>query len=201
MRRDNNIQSGEQGNRSPGFGLIANHLRTEQRQLVLDLGAAATPNIEFLAQLQCKVYVENLASMLDALNTPRAEDESHNIPTAAEQILSDAGDVCFDVVLAWDLLNYLTPAALGTLVARLRGFSKHGTLLFALMYNSKQIPRTPVIFKVLAEDRLHYGLNGSVLRPQSPYSMSNLKKKMAGFVVERTYLLQNNIQEYVFKFE
>ncbi len=201
MRRDSSIPSVEQGNRSPGFGLIANHLRTEQRQLVLDLGAAATPNIDFLSQLQCKVYVENLASVLDALNAPRAEDDSHSTPTAAEQILSDAGDVCFDVVLAWDLLNYLTPAALGALVERLRGFSKHGTLLFALMYNSKQIPGAPVVFKVLAEDRLHYGLNDSVLRSQSPYSMSDLKKKMAGFVVERTYLLQNNIQEYVFKFE
>lgn len=199
MRHDQSIQSAVLGNRSPGFNLIVNHLRTEERQLVLDLGTAATANIEFLSQLQCKVYVEHLASMLDEINK-RQEDNYHG-PALEDQILIDAGDIGFDVVLAWDLLNYLTPAGLDALVTRLRDFSKHGSLLFALMYNGKQIPSAPARFTVLAEDRLHYGLNGSELRPQSPYGMSALKKKMTGFVVERTFLLQNNMQEYVFRFE
>ncbi|MBA2409456.1 MAG: hypothetical protein H0V62_06690 [Gammaproteobacteria bacterium] len=200
MRRNQHAQASAQGIHSPGFNLIAHHLRTGKRQWALDLGTAITRNIEFLSSLHCKVYVEHLALMLGEINAPR-EGTNPGASRAAKRILSDAGQCQFDVLLAWDLLNYLTPDGLDTLVARLHEFSKRGTLLFAIMYNGKQMPGTPSRFTVLTEDCLQYASNDGEPRPHSPYSMPTLQRKMTGFVTERTYLLQNNTQEYVFRFE
>jgi hypothetical protein len=85
-------------------------------------------------------------------------------------------------------------------VTRLSRFCKQGTLLFALVYTGKQIPDEPIGFKVAADDRLRYEVNAEKPRPCPQYSTLVLLKKLPGFAVVRCYLLQNNIQEYVFRF-
>jgi hypothetical protein len=100
----NDQSLGEREHHCSGLVLITNHLRNELIQHVLDLGSAITSNIEFLAGLQCKMYVEHLTSLLYQLITP-ATDE----PRSFDQLLPYAGEFHFDVVFAWDLLNYLEP--------------------------------------------------------------------------------------------
>jgi hypothetical protein len=111
MPRSCNQRPGEREYRSPGFGLISNHLRIAPGQNVLDLGAANTLKIEFLGELKCKIYVEHLSVILDGLNTlPAAETAS--VSEGVDQLLSYAEGAPFDVVLAWDLFNYRQPTAL-----------------------------------------------------------------------------------------
>jgi len=200
QRTSSNTGPGEPGHRSPGFSQITTHLRNDRKQNVLDLGPAVTVNIDFLSELQCKVYVEHLSEMLSALNAPPA-DESGRASEGVDQLLPYDEDVHFDVVLAWDLLNYLESAALDTLVTRLIRFCRPGTLLFALIYMGRQIPRDPLGFKVAAEDRLLYEVSAEKARHGPQYSSPVLLKKLPGFSVKRSYLLQNNIQEYVFRFQ
>jgi hypothetical protein len=197
--RASNERPGEHGHRSPGFNLVINHLRNEQKQNVLDLGPAVTPNIEFLSELQCKVYVEHLSELLTGLNALPA-DNSASASGEIDQLLRYPAGVQFDAVLAWDLLNYLEPAALEALVARLVRFCKRGTLLFALVCMGKLIPDAPMNFRVAGEDRLLYVVSVEKLRRCPQYSSPVLLKKLPGFSVLRSYLLQNNIQEYVFRF-
>lgn len=181
---------------SPGLGLITAHLRNDRKQHVLDLGSATTPTIEFLSELQCKLYVEQLASSLGALGT--AGDDASAI---INQLPFYAHGLHFDVVLAWDLLNYLKPPALAALIGRLLPFCKQGTLLFALISTGKQIPNVPVRFKIAGQDRLCYDLSAGGLRDGPQYSTPTLLKMLPGFSLVRSYLLQNNIQEYVLRFE
>lgn len=196
MPRGINQPEGEREHRSPGLSLITAHLRNEHKQNVLDLGPASTANIEFLSELQCKVYVEHLASLLGEINAPDGDE-----PAAADQLLPYSQGLHFDVVLAWDLINYLEPRALDTLVARLIPFCKRETLLFALIFTRKQIPAVPTNFKIAAEDRLRYDVKSEDLRRGPQYTTPALLKKLPGFCVVRSYLLQNNIQEYVLRFQ
>jgi trans-aconitate methyltransferase len=195
--RSTESSTGEQEHRSPGLSLITTHLRNEHKQNVLDLGAATTANIEFLSELQCKVYVEHLASTLDEIN---ASGEASATTAANEQLLPFSPGLHFDVVLAWDLLNYLESHALDALITRLTPFCKRETLLFALIFTGRQMPAAPLVFKISGEDRLRYELNSARMRPGPQYTTPTLLKKLPGFSVVRAYLLQNNIQEYVLKF-
>lgn len=196
MFRGSERRFGEREHRSPGLSLIIAHLKSERKQHVLDLGSATTPTVGFLSELQCKLYVEQLASSLEEIDTA-GEDASaiiNRLPYYARGLL-------FDVVLAWDLLNYLKPPTLVALIGRLLPFCKQGTLLFALISTGKRIPSVPVRFKIVGEDRLRYDLSVDRLRDGPRYSTPTLLKMLPGFKVVRSYLLQNNLQEYVLRFE
>jgi hypothetical protein len=187
------------GHRSPGFSLIASHLRNDQKQDVLDLGAAVSANIEFLSALRCRLYVEPLAAVLGGLNAPRLEETSGASPRL--DLLPFPADTQFDAILAWDLLNYLEVSAIETLIERLIRFCKPGTLLFAQICMGKQIPSTPMGIKILADDRLTYETAVDTPHRCPQYSSAVLLRKLPGFSVVRSYLLQNNIQEYVFRYQ
>lgn len=195
LRRSERASEGRE-HRSPGLSLITAHLCNERKQHVLDLGSAATPTIEYLCELQCKLYVEQFASLLEQLDMA-GEDASAII----NQLPSYAPGLHFDVVLAWDLLNYLNPPTLAALIARLSPFCKQGTLLFALISTGKQIPKVPVRFKIAGKDRLRYDFSLDRLRDGPQYSTPALLKMLPDFSLVRSYLLQNNMQEYVLRFE
>ncbi|MDQ3796385.1 MAG: hypothetical protein M3294_02110 [Pseudomonadota bacterium] len=125
------------------------------------------------------------------MNTPAADE-----PRSFDQLLPYAGEFHFDVVFAWDLLNYLEPLALQTLITRLATFYKQDTLLFAPIFTGKQMPIAPMRFRIAAEDRLRY-MPGKQMCSNPQYSRFMLLRNLPGFV-ERAYLMQNNMQEYVF---
>jgi hypothetical protein len=201
LRAHSNKPPVEQGHRSPGFSLISDYLRAEQKHNVLDLGPALSANIEFFSSLQCKVYVEHLSTLLRKLNTAPADEEGTDPSEALGELLSFAGDTRFDVVLAWDLFNYLEPPALDALIARLVRFCNRGTLLFALVCIGKHMPDAPMGITIAAQDRLFYEVASTNTRRCPQYSSPVLLKKLQGFSVVRSYLLQNNIQEYVLRYQ
>jgi hypothetical protein len=163
---------------------------------VLDLGSAVGSNVEFLSQYGCRLYIEDLYAALTSRISSGEEDDLAG-PEFFAEFLAVPEDTRFDVVLAWDLFNYLRRKELAYFGEQLRRFTEPGALTLALMSYHKQIPAQPYRFKIRDEETLIYDRRTAAERPSPrfvPYEVTGLLK---GLRVDRSFLLQHGIQEYL----
>lgn len=185
--------------RSPALEILLRHLQTRRKHYVLDLGPASGSNVEFFARFRCKLYV---ADLLDPAypgtgvgsEPPRAGSLVHDrLPVGRE-------DARFDVILAWDLLNYMRSEALQALCGRLRQLRRQDGVMCALLSTRTRIPAEPMRFRVVDDRHLSYEVSSSATRPSPRYVPSEMERLLPGFRVTRSFLLRNGMQEYVFTF-
>ncbi len=178
--------------RSLGLAALLEGMRRRGPGLqILDLGPAVGTNVEFLSQLGCKLHIGDL------YNSRVSAGEGDEIGQDQYEQLFPA-DARLDIVLAWDLVNYLSRAELTRLGTLLRRHCRPGALVFALVSNQKQIPAQPHRFRILGDDQLAYERRSSLERPGPRYAPYDLASALKGFRVDRSFLLRHGIQEYLF---
>ena len=177
-----------------GFGLVAAHLRGLERPRILDLGAPMGANLDFYAALGARLFVEDLAQS-PAVVSGQAQ------PDDVIGALQDYGDTRFHLVLAWDLFNYLEFHALRVLIAHLARHCEPDALLFGLVCVRGTIAPRPTRFQIRGEQALAYDLESQGRRPCPQHGIAELLRCLPQFVVERTFLLRNGMQEYVFRYQ
>jgi len=162
---------------------------------VLDLGSAVGSNVEFLSQYGCKLFIEDLYAALSS----RASSEEGELagPEFFAEFLNLPEDTHFDVILAWDLFNYMHRKELPLLGEQLRRYSRPGTLLLALVSYHKQIPAQPYRFKIKDEQHLVYERRTAAERPSPRVVPAEVTNLLKGFRVDRSFLLKHGFQEYL----
>jgi hypothetical protein len=161
---------------------------------VLDLGSVVGSNVEFLSQYGCKLYIEDLYAALSS--TPRGEGEMVG-PDFFAEFLSLPDDTEFDVVLAWDIFNYLQRKELALFGEQMRRYCRPGALLFAQISILKQIPAQPYRYKIKDEENLVYERRTPSERPCPRFAPAEVTGLLKGFRVDRSFLLKHGIQEYL----
>jgi len=161
---------------------------------VLDLGSAVGSNVEFLSQYGCKLFIEDLYAALSSRTSGEGDLAGSEF---FADFLSLPEDTRFDVILAWDLFNYLHRKELATFSEQLRRFSHKGTLLLALISYHKQIPTQPYRFKIKDEQTLVYERRTASERPSPRLAPAEVTGLLKGFRVDRSFLLKHGIQEYL----
>ncbi len=207
---------------------LVERLDGDRKCRILDLGPAHGATVEFFSQYSCKLYVADLYRSLkahrvdqgidrppdspdkfdkldrpdkpDRLDGPQDEDEAAERTRIFDELLAYDGDTRFDLVLAWDLLNYLEPEQIEVLSRRLARFSHGGTKLFAMVAIHKEIPARPCAFKIRDAQTLEYDSPTHRTRAAPRHTEPALRRLMSGFDVDSTCVLRNGLQGYVFTF-
>lgn len=186
------LEPGPEVHRSLGLAALLEGMRRRGQGLrILDLGPAVGANVEFLSQLGCKLHIGDLYASRSS-----ATDGEELGVEFFEQLFPP--DTRFDVVLAWDLFNYLQRKEMARLGAILRRNCRPGALVFALMSIQKQIPAQPYRFRMLEGGELVYERRTGLERPGPRYAPSEIASALKGFRVDRSFLLRHGIQEYLF---
>lgn len=167
-----------------------------RRLTVLDLGSAVGSNVEFFSQFGCKLYIEDLYAALST-RVPSGEGDDLAGPEFFTEFLAIPEDTRFDVVLAWDRLNYLHRKELARFGEQLRRYTLPGALVFALISYHKQIPAQPHCFRIQDEEHLVYERRTAGERPSPRLAPSEVTGLLKGFRVDRSFLLRHGIQEYL----
>jgi len=178
--------------RSLALGRLVSGL-SEQSPRVLDLGAANPANLEFFAERGAQLTIADFHRSLLPL--------SSNAPSKPElfrKLLPYDPATRFDVVLAWDLLNYLGPEEIGYLTDSLSRFFRPGTMIHALVVSDREMPPAPSLYRILGETELLCERRPGRSRPSPRYLEPALLKLMPGIAVESRYQLRNGTLEYVF---
>lgn len=183
------------GHRSQALRTLLDGLRPGSRHAVLDLGPPLASNVKFLSALSCRVRIADLHRSLSAESLESRRPEA--IAALFERLLPLAPDERFDALLAWDVLDYLRPDQVSSLMARLTPACRPEALALVLVSTRHQIPAKPPLYRIVDRETLAYDGPLQPVRACPRYTQGDLVRMMPGFSVRRSLLLRNGIQEYL----
>lgn len=166
---------------------------------VLDLGPARSANLDFFSRYGGQLTVADFYSGLRGARASTSDDNDRKAEAFAELLPFDHA-TRFDLVLAWDLLNYLTPQEHQLLMTCLEPFCMPGTAILAFVSTQKEMPPAPSAYSIQDADTLVYEEREGRARPCPRYLEGDLLKRMQGLTVESRYQLRNGMLEYVFSY-
>lgn len=164
---------------------------------MLDLGSLQSATIRALGRFRCRLEIVDLADGLDSLN---GELDPRRIRQRAEALLPERHSEAVDIVLCWDLINYLNQPALNAVMECIALRCKRGALAHGLVYYSaKAMPERPSTFLPVDEQHILQLSQPGRERPAPRYTPEDLARCMPRYSVERGRLLRNGMQEFLFR--
>lgn len=180
---------------SPSVGILSKRFPGPAKCQVLDLGAPSESNVAFFSGGACRIYLEDLHRFFIAPGARSGGDE------AVAAALSFENSARFDLILAWDLFSYMDPETIELLMARIARSCRVGALLFLSISTRTMIPSVPAHFSMSRRGRLRYRVTDPGRTISNPrYSPTALEGMMPGFRLLHSFLLGENMQEFLFSF-
>lgn len=182
---------------APLFAGLMERMKDDTRRVVLDLGPARPETVAMFDGCRCRLEVVDLAEDLAAL---RAADGPEQVDAVLRTLLPPPRAETIDVVLCWDLLNYLERPALTALMNAVRGRLGPGSLVHAfIVYSAPQMSARPARIVPGEDRRLRFFPQAAAEIKAPRYTPDDLARCMPGFTVERAMLLKNGMQEFLFR--
>lgn len=184
--------------KAPLLGSILAGEESESRRVVLDFGSASQTLIDRLVavrptRLEVCDFVGN--GELSAFSKAEPED----LPVHARHALPDGNDEPLDLILLWDLPNYLSLKSLQVLVAVVSERAARNCKLHMLIaYSRREMPEHPARYVPEGESGLRQLCDTSVQTAAPRYSPEDLNLACGGFRYQKGVLLANGMQEFVY---
>jgi SAM-dependent methyltransferase len=187
---------------------VSRLLKSDEGLCVLDLGSTSASNIRFLTERGHKNYSEDVlrASLDPAL---RVKDEAGNWVLDSKKFLDENlvyGNERFDVVLCWNLPDYMEESLVKPTVDRLWSAMKPGGVLLAFFHTRDAGPDAPCYrFHITGTDMLDMqeiripaaGRSGEKagLRLQRVFNNRHIENLFRDFSSIKFFLARDNIRE------
>lgn len=202
--------------RSSGLGELARLWDSDTPLCVLDLGSTSPTNITFFTERAHRIYSEDLlvASTEPALAT---KDEQGNAVLDSRKFLADNLQypaAHFDVVLCWNLADYLDESLVRPVMGRLWSVLKPGGMLLAFFHTKDAGPDSPCYrFHIVGKDVLEMqrivlrretrrGPTGAVhtavvdsFRLQRVFNNRHIETLFRDFASIKFFLARDNVRE------
>lgn len=202
--------------RSSGLGELSRLWAVETPLCVLDLGSTSPANIRFFTERSHKIYSEDL---LVASTEPHlvTKDEQGNTLLDSRKFLADNllyPAAHFDVVLCWNLPDYLDESLVRPVMGRLWSLLKPGGMLLAFFHTKDAGPDSPCYrFHILEKDMLEMqrivlkretrrGPTGAVhsaiadgFRLQRVFNNRHIETLFRDFASIKFFLARDNVRE------
>lgn len=183
--------------RVPLFESVMTGFDDDRRHVVIDCGPARSGLLELLAGLRCRIDVLDLPVQLNRLASLDADSD---FEAWFAQWLPAADDEPADLILCWNLLDYLEPAQIAALMTVLIERLRPGGRIHALVeYSSPKMAAAPGGMAPAGKTALTLESVAERSRPAPRHSRGALEKLMPGLKTERGMLLSNGMQEYLFR--
>ena len=98
------------------------------------------------------------------------------------------------------LCHFELPAVSGV-IQYLSRFCRSGTVLFALIFDQKQMPEEITVYRIVDESHLAYEYGGPGMRACPRHPPRALAGAMLQFQTCNSFRLRNGVVEYLFAFE
>jgi SAM-dependent methyltransferase len=173
--------------RSSGLGEVSRTLQSQEPICVLDIGSTSASNIRYLTERGHKIYSEDL---LDASTEPSliTKDEQGQTVLDSRRFLADNlvyPAAQFDIVLCWNLADYMHESLVKPVVARLWSTIKPGGMLLAFFHTREAGPDAPCY-------RYHIAGN-DILEMQHVVARKDVRKGPTGAIhtpIDKSFRLQ-----------
>jgi hypothetical protein len=172
---------------APGIAAFFDGLKEDGSHAVLDFGAGGEGSFRLYCRFARRI---RFADMLR--NPPRGKRW-----TEALNALPPPPAGKYDLVVAWNLLDRLTPAEHQTLIKRLVHITRPGARLYVVVDTSGEARVHPLHFSLLDLDRVSYRVDGPLVGANPPLLPAAIERLLAPFQVEHAFTLRRGLREYV----
>ena len=166
---------------------------------ILELGPVRSRNIDFWARYGPRIFVADLRSSLPLPRLPSDEDD-YMAPDWT-RILGLPDGRSYNVILAWDLFNYMEIEDVSSLVRYLQPYCKPGALMFSFIYDRKEMPAEITVYSVMDALHLAYEYSGEEMRDCPRHQPRAILQAISNFSVMESFRLRNGMVEYVHAYE
>jgi hypothetical protein len=154
--------------------------------VVLDLGQASDSSLKLYSRFARKV---RFADLLAAATEGGWAKALNDLPAPDERL--------YDLVLAWDIMDRISPEERRRLMTRLTELCASGARLFLGVDASGSPMSQPLRYSLLDVDRLRCEPTGPA-RPAKPSLLpAQVEKVLEPFQVMRAFTLKGGLREYV----
>jgi hypothetical protein len=165
---------------------------------VLELGPARSANVEFWSRYKSSIFVADLRS---SLPLPFLAEDQQFPESGWDRILELPKGRLYDVILVWDLLNYIDMPVLPGFINYIIRFCRPGAILFFLIFDQPQMPAEITIYKIMDERRIAYERYGGGTRSCPRHPPRVLTRLFCQFRTSNSFRLKSGIVEYIFTYE
>lgn len=182
-------------------------LLTERPGLsILDLAGANQNTISYVTNLGHRIYSDDLLRQLDRCFGPVTDpQEFYDRQTEAsrvEEFLDSTlhfPENSFDGALVWDMLQYLAPTLLATVVDRLYRMLCPGSILLALFYAEERPGMVPASSYRISDHRTILMSPREERRPAQYFNNRHLEKLFEQFASVKFFLTRDHLREVIVK--
>ena len=182
---------------APLFRSLMERMQEGGRSVVLDLGPAQPQTISLLSHFRCRLDIADVGEGFDGIQD---ETEPDILGEKLEALLPVRREEPTDLVLCWDLLNYLTRPALKVLMNCVADRGHPGMLVHALVaYSNTRMPAAPSRYAPTEDFGLLVTPVTAEQREAPRYTPEDLNQCLPRYRRERAMLLRNGMQEFLFR--
>jgi hypothetical protein len=163
---------------------------------ILDLGSVNPNNLAFFTSRGATYAVEELHATVASCRTAGQLDVARM--RALPDLLTFHSSARFDVVFAWDLLDFLGPGGAAVVGERLAPYCHSRSLVYLAVSREPRIPAQPGRWEVVdGETMLHMPYTPGGVLPCPRFLDASLLRAFPAFKIHKSYLLKHGLQEYL----
>jgi SAM-dependent methyltransferase len=199
--------------RSSGLVELTRLFQSEEPLCILDIGSTSASNIRYLTERGHKIYSEDI---LEASTDPTlvTHDEQGHTTLDNKRFLAENlvfGNAQFDIILCWNLADYLDEELVKPLVARLWSMIRPGGMMLAFFHTQEAGPDAPCYrYHITGNDTLemqHVEARGDLrkgpgaqsargaFRLQRVFNNRHIENLFRDFTSIKFFLTRDNIRE------
>jgi len=202
--------------RSSALAELSRRLKSEDPLCVLDIGYTSAANIRYLTEMGHRIYSEDLLD--SSADSSLAIKDEHGQPVLdSKRFLTENlvyPGAQFDLVLCWNLADYMDESLVKPVVARLWSVIKPGGMLLAFFHTREAGPDAPCYrYHIVNNDTLEMqhiearkearkGPNGSMhstsnggFRLQRVFNNRHIENLFRDFGSIKFFLTRDNVRE------
>lgn len=165
---------------------------------ILDLGNASSKTLQHFSKQRCRITFENLASDL-AYRAAAPDDVVPNELWISKLFDPDPAGEKLDLILCWDLVNYLNHTELADLFYVFETLADEKTWIYAMFSTLLVMPETPGTFTLTEKALVEYSLPTDKYKTCPRYCPRELQRMFNRFAIARLLLLKNGYYEILFQ--
>ena len=180
----------------PSLTKALKKLGSLDRPTILDLGPLCGSTAVFLANRGARVSVEDFEAPRPL---PKKDPRSDAPPQKVEPFRIDHPSDTFDLVLAWEAIDFTPPDRLAEVIAEIKRLVREKGYVFLLSRNTtgarKETREAPGRFRVEADDKLVREPAGTELRTRWVHPTREIERALKPFSVQGIHLQRDQTRE------
>lgn len=161
---------------------------------ILDLGPALAANVNFFCRLGARLRIADLAAAFEE-GVPQAPPARWR--ELLPELLPMGAEERFDLVLAWDLVNYAGRERWPLVAAHVTSQLAAGGAIHLLAQVEKEMPAFPARYRIVEPGTISEERRSTARVATPRFSHAEIEKLHPGLVAPRSFLGRHGVQEFL----